>query len=63
MAMKLNSDLSVLPSLTNYIMNAKFGSAVVCDVQYQSDFKMSVPATGIIDVHAKKSWEFNIYPG
>lgn len=61
MAVELNSNLSVLPSLTKYIVNAKFWSAVVCDIQYQSDFKMSVPATGIIDVHVK-SWEFNVYP-
>ena len=63
MAMKLNSDLSVLPLLTSCITNAEFWSAVVCDGQYQSDFKISVPKTGVTDVHAKKSWEFSVYPG
>lgn len=32
-------------------------------MMHESDFKMSVPATGIIDFHVKKSWEFNVYSG
>lgn len=29
----------------------------------KSYFKMIVPATGIIDFHVKKIWEFNVYSG
>lgn len=61
MAMKLKMTFLSLPLLTNYIMNAKFG--LLFSVMYKNDFKMSVPATGIIDFHVKKSWEFNVYFG
>lgn len=28
---------------------------------YKSDSQMSVPGTGTIDVHVRRSWEFNVY--
>lgn len=32
-------------------------------MMHKNDFKMSFPATAIIDFHVKKSWEFNVYSG
>lgn len=51
--MKLTVMFLPLLLLTNYIMNAKFLFAVFCDVFRESDFKMSVTETDIIDFHVK----------
>lgn len=58
---KLKMTFLVLPLLTNYIMNAKFG--LLFSVMYKNGFKMSVPANDITDFHVKMSWEFIVYFG